>query len=101
MPVKTTAEERRSAVAVARRLLDANEPLMLDVGEVDLLCRTLLDVQSVFVVHAPLIAALKKMHNRVGEPVREFTDLYHAELVPALLALHRFDAFQPKESTNG
>lgn len=95
--MKTTVDERRNAVAVARRLLDANEPLMLDVGEVELLCRTLLDVQAVFLVHAPVISACKDCIDKYGNVHAEYARIFQSELVPAVKALHRFDASQPKE----
>jgi hypothetical protein len=44
----TTAAERRTAVQVAKRLRDPNEPPILDHGELDLICRTLLDAQQAF-----------------------------------------------------
>ncbi len=90
--MKTTIDERRQAVSIARRMLDTNEPPILDVGECNLLCRTLLDVQEVFIIHAPIISAVKKLIKPNGEPVREFTDLYNRELVPAVIAMHRWDA---------
>jgi hypothetical protein len=53
----TTADERRQAVTISRRVLDASEPLMLDVGEMDVLARTILDCSTAFTRMAPVYAA--------------------------------------------
>lgn len=57
--MRTSTEQRRQAVAVARRLLDESEPLLVDVGEAELLCRVLLDCAEVFNLHAPIISAAR------------------------------------------
>lgn len=42
----TTPDERAKAVAIARRILDINEPLLWDVGETELLAKVLLDLDA-------------------------------------------------------
>lgn len=96
--MKTTKVERNTAVSIARRLLDEAEPLILDVGEVDLLCRTLLDVQAVFKIHAPVIDAAKKCIDRYGNVSREYAAIFQNQLVPAVRALYAFDS-QMKDPT--
>lgn len=55
---KPTASERRAAIAVAKRVANENEPLILDSGEVVLMARTLLAAQEAFSARlAPVYAA--------------------------------------------
>lgn len=86
----TTKDERRQAVQIAKAMT-ADTGSTCNADEVNLLCRTVLDTLSVFLVHAPVIAAIKKMITAAGEPAKTYTETHHAELIPAVIALYRFD----------
>lgn len=66
---------------------DANAPI-----ELKLMSFVVLDCHAVFLVHAPVIAAIKHCIDRHGNVPRDYQERFQRELVPAVRALHRFDA---------
>ena len=56
----STADERRTAVRLARHTLESGRFDLIEPDTVKLLCSTLLDCHTVFTLHAPVIAAAKQ-----------------------------------------
>ena len=64
--MRTTSDQRRQAVQIATRLLDANEPHMLDIGETTLLAQVIIDCQAVFKLHAPIVDSALRLVTPAG-----------------------------------
>ena len=58
--MRTTSDQRRQAVQIATRLLDPNEPHLLDIGETTLLAHVIIDCRDQFVLYAPVVEAARR-----------------------------------------
>jgi len=86
--MRTTKEVRSRAHRLSEAVLAGYQPERTEIEE---MAATICDAVDVFRVHYPVIFALKKMIRSNLEPVREFTDIYNRDLLPAMHALYAFD----------
>lgn len=64
--MSTTADERRTAVRIAKRVIADDVMHTVSDDELRLLCATLTEVADVFQIHAPIIHAAKRLVSPTG-----------------------------------
>lgn len=88
--MKTTPDDRRTVVGIAKRLLDKSEPFMLDAGECELMARVIADCHAVFQLHAPIIDAAKRLVTDRGSCTASWQKPW-SDLTTAILHLRAWE----------
>lgn len=86
----TTESDRRRAVMFARSFSKYDWE-SVNPDDVDLLCSTLLDVASVFQVHAPVLSAVRRLVTPDGQCAKEWAGPWR-DLITAVQAWREYEA---------